>query len=92
MPDNTPKEAKNQAFIAYLQNSGKFDSVEVEYMQTGHTHYEQDQPFSTASSLLSSAPVLEDPDGNFGGASSVWAQRYPRGFNAIVDEIGPLHR
>ena len=63
--DNTPKEAKNQSFLsflAYLRTSGKFDSVEVEYMETGHTHNEQDQHFSTASSNISLAPVLEGPE------------------------------
>ena len=62
-PDNTPKEAKNQhflSFIAYLRTSGKFDSVEVEYMETGHTQITQH--FSVSASKIASAPVLEDPE------------------------------
>ena len=62
--DNTTREAKNQIFATYcasLVTAQRFDAVEVQYLQTGHTHNEQDQRFSSVSTLLSRAPILEDP-------------------------------
>ena len=63
--DNTTRESKNQHFASYMAHrvtSETFESSEVDYMQTGHTHNEQDQRFSSVASLLSRAPVLEDPE------------------------------
>ena len=62
--DNTARESKNQIFAnynGYLVASEKFDTDQVEYKQPGHTHDELDQRFSTVASMLSRAPVLEDP-------------------------------
>ena len=63
--DNTVKEAKNQTFLSFLgfeKASEKFDSVEAEYMKSGHTHNEQDQRFSVVAGVVSSAPVLENKE------------------------------
>lgn len=63
--DNTTREAKNQHFagyLAYLVSSEKFEATECQFMQTGHTHNEQDQRFSSVATLLARAPVLEDPE------------------------------
>lgn len=62
--DNTARESKNQHFanfLSYLVATEKFECVELQFMQTGHTHNEQDQRFSSVATLLSRAPVLEDP-------------------------------
>ena len=56
----TPSDAP--CMIAYLRTSGKFNSVELEYRETGHTHNEQEQHFSVAASKIASDPVLEDPE------------------------------
>ena len=56
----TPSDAPGM--IAYLRTSGKFNSVELEYRETGHTHNEQEQHFSVAASKIASDPVLEDPE------------------------------
>ena len=43
--DNTPREAKNQhflSFLGYLKATQKFQTVQCEFMRTGHTHNEQD--------------------------------------------------
>lgn len=61
--DNTTRESKNQHFanfLSYLVATEKFECVEQQFMQTGHTHNEQDQRFSSVTTLLSRAPVLED--------------------------------
>ena len=62
--DNTTRESKNQHFATYLAtlvSSNKFESVELQFLQVGHTHNEQDQRFSTVATVLSRAPVLETP-------------------------------
>ena len=62
--DNTTRESKNQHFanfLGYCIATEKFESAEVQFMQTGHTHNELDQRFSSVASLLSRAPILEDP-------------------------------
>ena len=46
----TPSDAPGM--IAYLRTSGKFNSVELEYRETGHTHNEQEQHFSVAATPL----------------------------------------
>ena len=56
----TPSDAA--CMIAYLRTSGKFNSVELEYRETGHTHNEQEQHFSVAAIKIASDPVLEDPE------------------------------
>ena len=63
--DNTTREATNQhfaTFLASLTARNKFEATECQYLQTGHTHNELDQRFSSVASLLCRAPVLEDPE------------------------------
>ena len=38
----------------------RLDSCEVEFMQVGHTHAEQDQLFAGVATVLSAAPSLEE--------------------------------
>lgn len=62
--DNTPREAKNQffaTFAASLVSQHHFDTLEVQFLQAGHTKNEIDQRFSTIATALSRAPVLETP-------------------------------
>ena len=62
--DNTPRESKNQyfaTFAASLVARRHFDSLEVQYMMTGHTKNELDQRFSAIATVLSKASVLETP-------------------------------
>ena len=43
--DNTTREGKNQyflSFLGYLQATQKFQTIQCEFMRTGHTHNEQD--------------------------------------------------
>lgn len=63
--DNTTRESKNQHFLLYLSTliaAEKFDAADLQFLQCGHTHNEQDQRFSTVATSLSRAPVLEDPE------------------------------
>ena len=63
--DNTPREAKNQIFATFagsLAQRKLFDTIEVQFMQAGHTKNELDQRFSTLATVLSKAPVLETPE------------------------------
>jgi hypothetical protein len=63
--DNTTRESKNQFFVlflSYLVASGKFSVSELQFLQVGHTHNQQDQRFSSVATSLSRAPVLEDPE------------------------------
>ena len=63
--DNTPREAKNQffaTFMAMLIANNQFDTIEVQYLQVGHTKSELDQRFSSLATILSKAPVLETPE------------------------------
>ncbi|CAK9002192.1 Uncharacterized protein SCF082_LOCUS7237 [Durusdinium trenchii] len=63
--DNTPREAKNQIFATFagsLVQRKLFDTIEVQFMQAGHTKNELDQRFSTLATVLSKAPVLETPE------------------------------
>ena len=62
--DNTTRESKNQTFLSFLAHlvaRNMFEAAEVQFLQTGHTHNEQDQRFSFVGALLQRAPVLEDP-------------------------------
>ena len=62
--DNTTREAKNQffaTFIASMVANGLFDTIEVQYLQVGHTKNEIDQRFSSLATILAKAPVLETP-------------------------------
>lgn len=62
--DNTPRESKNKFFATYcsfLVCRGHFDSVQLEFMQPGHTKNELDQRFSSLSTILQRAPTLETP-------------------------------
>jgi hypothetical protein len=62
--DNTSRESKNQIFLnymAYLVATHKFEATETQFLQTGHTHNELDQRFSSVGAYLSRSPVLEDP-------------------------------
>ena len=62
--DNTPREMKNQymaTWAAWLLSQGHFDSIQFEYMMTGHTKNELDQRFSAVASILKRAHTLEDP-------------------------------
>ena len=62
--DNITREYKNQHFATFMADqvaTEKFEATEVQFLQAGHTHNEQDQRFSTVASLLSRAPVLEEP-------------------------------
>ena len=47
--------------MAHLVARDVFEAAEVQFLQTGHTHNEQDQRFSSVGFLLQRAPVLEDP-------------------------------
>ena len=61
----TPREGVNQTFftyLAWLQNTEKFDTTSSERLQVDHTHNEIDQRFSEVGSTLSRAPVLEEPE------------------------------
>ena len=63
--DNTPRESKNQWFgsmLAALVGKGMWDSIELQFLQTSHSHNELDQRFSSISALLERASVLEDAD------------------------------
>jgi hypothetical protein len=63
--DNTTRESKNQwfaLFLAFLRTAQKFDGTGSQNLTTGHSHNRQDQRFSSAATLLSGAPVLEDPE------------------------------
>ena len=61
--DNTTRELKNGflSFMAHLVARNMFVVAEVQPLQTGHTHNEEDQRFSSVGALLQRAPVLEDP-------------------------------
>ena len=62
--DNTTRESKNQTFLSFMAHlvaGSMFEAAEVQLLQTGHTHNEQDQCFSSVGALLQRAPVLEDP-------------------------------
>ena len=61
--DNTMTELKNGllSFMAHLVARNMFEAAEVQFLQTGHTHNEEDQRFSSVGALLQRAPVLEDP-------------------------------
>ena len=62
--DNTPRESKNHffaAFAAFLVAQQRFETLEVQFMQAGHTKNELDQRFSSVATILASAPTLEDP-------------------------------
>ena len=61
--DNTAREAKNQFFLAFcaaLVSANRFDWMDIDFAESGHTHNELDQRFSELATSLSSAPVLED--------------------------------
>ena len=63
--DNTTRESINQHFVNFLASMvslNKFETTELQFLRTGHTHNEQDQRFSTVALTLSRAPVLEDTD------------------------------
>ena len=52
--DNTCRESKNQffmAFVAYLKCTRRFSTIQVEYLQSGHTHAEQDRRDSNPGDL-----------------------------------------
>ena len=54
--DNITREYKNQHFATFMASqvaTEKFEATEVQFLQAGHTHNEQDQRFSTVASLLS---------------------------------------
>ena len=63
--DNTPRESKNQWFgsiLAALVGKGMWDSVELQFLQTSHSHNELDQRFSSIAALLERASVPEDAE------------------------------
>ncbi|CAE7444321.1 unnamed protein product [Symbiodinium natans] len=63
--DNTPRESKNTffaQFAAALLLLRCFDSVEVQYLQAGHTKNELDQRFSSVARVLNDAGALEDDE------------------------------
>ena len=63
--DNTTREAVNQTVASFLSNlvgTEVFADTALERLQKSHTHNEMDQRFSTVSTTLSRAPVLEDPE------------------------------
>jgi hypothetical protein len=85
--DNTARESKNQIFAnfaAYLVGVQRFETVEVQFLQVGHTHNELDQRFSTVATTLSRAPTLEDPD-EF--ASLIRQQIFPPRGRTLVVEV-----
>lgn len=62
--DNCTRETKNQwlaTYGAFLVAKGHFESVEFQFMLTGHTKNELDQRFSAIATVLRKAPVLETP-------------------------------
>ena len=63
MCDNTPREAKNSyfgAFLASMVSRSLFNGTECHFLQVDHTHNELDQRFSTLSSHIKQAEVIED--------------------------------
>ncbi|CAL1146424.1 unnamed protein product [Cladocopium goreaui] len=62
--DNCTRETKNAylaQFGAFLVGRGLFDSVEFQFMVTGHTKNELDQRFSSVATILNKAGTLETP-------------------------------
>ena len=62
--DNCTRETKNAylaQFGAFLVGRGIFDSVEFQFMVTGHTKNELDQRFSSVATILNKAGTLETP-------------------------------
>eukprot|EP00959_Pyramimonas_sp_CCMP1952_P385937 8088389-Pyramimonas_sp.AAC.1 len=62
--DNTGREGKNQHFLMYLawlQASGKFQSVQGGQGQKGHTHDGLDQRFAVITTILQRSTTLETP-------------------------------
>ena len=62
--DNCTRETKNAylaQFGAFLVARGVFDSVEFQFMVTGHTKNELDQRFSSVATILNKAGTLETP-------------------------------
>ena len=63
--DNTAREAKNQHHAqtcAWYVATKKFESMAQGFLKTGHSHNHLDQRFSTISTALKAAPVLESPE------------------------------
>ena len=45
-----------------IASNAEWEDVTIEHLQVGHTHNSIDQCFSSTSSILARAPVLEDPE------------------------------
>ena len=63
--DNTPRESKNQwmaNWLAACVGKSLFDCMELQFLQTSHSHNELDQRFSSIAALLQRAAVLEDAE------------------------------
>jgi len=63
--DNTSKDQKNKyflAFIAFLVASSVFDTIELMFLQPGHTHEDVDQMFSCFARRLQAHPAYTIPD------------------------------
>eukprot|EP00435_Cladocopium_sp_Y103_P008315 s3646_g2.t1 len=61
--DNTTRESKNQWFAGFccVLAATTFTSLEVQFLQSGHTHSEIDQRFSAVAKSIQSAETLETP-------------------------------
>ena len=63
--DNTPRESKNQwmaSWLAACVGKSLFDTMELQFLQTSHSHNELDQRFASIAALLQRASVLEDAE------------------------------
>ena len=62
--DNTAAEGKNNTCLtwySWLISEGRFDVIDAQSSQVGHTHHIQDQRFSVAATLLSKTERLQRP-------------------------------
>ena len=65
---------------------GRFHSISLEFMRSGHSHNEMDQRFSSVGATLAAAPVLQD-EREF--ANWVTANLKPIGNRQIHVEVLP---
>ena len=75
--DNTAREAKNTTFLmfcAFLKASCRFDTVQVEFMRSGHTHCEQERWLFMISGGCTKPAYLEPRPESFNGPA--WNEQW----------------